>query len=76
MKIIKSKKYKVGICGIRAILNDKERSVEFELGNEIEVNEQEFQKIDALKWGVEVKGNGSDTKNINKEPKDRVTTTK
>lgn len=62
--IKKSSSYKVGICGARAILEDKKRSVDFEQGEPIEVDANEFVRLKALDWCEELQ-NDSDTQNIN-----------
>ena len=74
-KIKKSDSYKVGVCGIRAQLQDKQKAIDFESDKVIEVTDEQFKIINALGWCVEVKENGSSTENTNKESKNRVTST-
>ena len=64
VKIAKTQDYKVGVCGVRSILKDKLRSVDFENGLAIEVNDEEKETLIALGWGAEEKDD-SDSKNIN-----------
>ncbi|MFA5773028.1 MAG: hypothetical protein WC974_09885 [Thermoplasmata archaeon] len=63
--IKKSSSYKVGICGVRALLGDKERAVKFEQDEPIEVDANEFVRLTALDWCEEYKNASSDTQNIN-----------
>jgi hypothetical protein len=54
--ITKSETYKVGVCGIRAMLNgDKDRADAFERGESIEVSEDEYQRIFKVKFCNEIK---------------------
>ena len=74
MKVIKSKTYKVGIGGVRAILIDKQKAIEFEKGNPVEITEEQKKTLDALGWCMEVK-NDSDSKNTQQSTENRVTAT-
>lgn len=51
--IKKTEKYKVGIGGIRAMLGgDKQKAIEFENGNQVEVTPDEFKRIKKFDWCV------------------------
>jgi hypothetical protein len=51
MTITKSEKYKVGICGIRAMLDgDKEKAMKFEEGLPIDVTDEQYERISKLGW--------------------------
>ena len=74
MKVKKSKYYKVGVCGVRAILEKKDLAVKFENDETVEVTQKQFDTLNALGWCVEV-NDDSNTKSSKQGTTNRDTTT-
>jgi hypothetical protein len=75
MKIIKSETFKVGICSVRPILEDKTKTVAFENGDSIEVTKEQLEKlVNQLGWAKEAKDDSS-SKNIRQKSENRDTQT-
>jgi hypothetical protein len=66
MKVIKSKVYLVGVGGVREILQDKQKAIDFENGNQVEVTDDQLKTLTTLKW-VEVQDGDENT---NQNPED------
>ena len=72
MKVKKSTSYKVGVGGIRAILQDKIKSIAFEEGEAVEVTKEQLETLSKLGWIEEVKNDGN-SENIKQVAENRDT---